>query len=425
MARQLNKAIKKAPTCPNNNRLYLILSTLCLNNKYNIIVFASAMIMKKKNICLLGSTGSIGKNTLEVIKKNNNFFNIKSLASFGNNLSLVKNQINEFNPSIVCIFDESNAAKLKYQIPSYKTKIISGLNGLKEIVSMDDIDLVISAISGKAGVIPTIEAIKNKKDVALANKEVLVSAGDYIKKLVKEHKTKIIPIDSEHNAIFQIIENKKKEDIKKIILTASGGPFYNLKNFNNITPKQALNHPTWSMGPKNSIDSSTLMNKGLEVIEAHFLFSIPFEQIDVLIHPQSLVHGLVEFIDGSTILQMSTTDMKIPIQNAISHPYKIKNKFKNFNFTESFNLTFSPPDLKNFICLELAYDALKKGKSLPCFMNAANEILVQRFLQNKISWLEIGYKLEKLMTSHSIQNMLCLKDILEVEEEAIGKAKII
>ena len=236
---------------------------------------------------------------------------------------------------------------------------MSGIYGLKQIVALEEIDLVVSAISGKAGLIPTIEAIKHKKDIALANKEVLVSAGEYVQKLIYKYQTKLIPIDSEHNAIFQILETKNIKDINKIILTASGGPFYQIDDLTFITPKQALNHPTWSMGTKNSIDSSTLMNKGLEVIEAHFLFSIPVEKIEVLIHPQSLVHGLVEFIDGSVILQMSTTDMKIPIQNALAYPSKIKNKFKNLNFSEVINLNFFPPNLEKFICLQLAYDALK------------------------------------------------------------------
>jgi 1-deoxy-D-xylulose-5-phosphate reductoisomerase len=296
-----------------------------------------------------------------------------------------------------------------------------------EIASLDDIDLVVSSISGVIGLLPTVAAINAGKNIAIANKEILVSAGEYVMNLAKAKNIKIIPIDSEHSGLFQCIENRDKSSIRRLILTASGGPFhgYSRDQLEKVSINQALTHPTWPMGLKNTIDSSTLMNKGLEVIEAFWLFGIDLDKIDVVVHPQSIIHSMVEFIDGSVLAQASVPDMKIPIQYALSYPERLKSNFGYLDFSKKFSLQFFPPDKKTFICLSLAYEALRVGKSFPCYMNAANEILVERFLNKEISWIEIMDKLEKLMSSHTVKNMLNLDSILSIDEEAREKALLI
>jgi 1-deoxy-D-xylulose-5-phosphate reductoisomerase len=378
-----------------------------------------------KKISVLGSTGSIGKNTLSVAREFKNDFDVVALAA-GSNIDLLEQQILEFHPEIVAIFDEDKAVKLKKRITT-KTKVVGGMEGLLELSSYDNTDIVVSAISGSIGLQPTIEAIKAKKNVALANKEVMVAAGEFVTKLAKENNVKILPVDSEHSALFQCLENRDKATIKKIILTASGGPFnkYSKDELNNISIEKALAHPTWPMGLKNTIDSSTLMNKGLEVIEAYWLFDIPLNDIEVVIHPQSIVHSLVEFVDGAVLAQMAVPDMRIPIAYAMAYPDRKAANFSNFDFTKNLTLDFSPPDTDRFGCLALAYHALNVGGSMPCYMNAANEVLVKRFLSKEISWMEIFHKLEQLMSLHTTRNMVNLTSILAIDEEAKEKALLI
>jgi 1-deoxy-D-xylulose-5-phosphate reductoisomerase len=367
-----------------------------------------------KNISILGSTGSVGKNTLEVVKSCN--FTVQALAA-NSNVDLLEAQAHVFKPKLLALYDEKAALELKKRVPNIK--VVSGIEGLKEAASLNEVDLVVAAMSGSVGLIPTIAAINAKKDIAIANKEVLVCAGNLIVDLAKKNKVKLLPVDSEHSAIFQCLERNKKY-VKRIVITASGGPFLNFseEKLRSVSAKEALKHPTYSMGEKISIDSSTLMNKGLEVIEAHFLFSVALEKIEVVIHPQSLVHSFVEFVDGSMLAQVSEPNMKIPIQYALSYPKRIKSDISPFDFVKNGSWQFSPPDLKKFRCLYLAYEALKVGKSMPCYMNGVNEVLVKRFLNNEISWIDISLKLEKLMSSHKLENVLDLDTILEVDKMA-------
>jgi 1-deoxy-D-xylulose-5-phosphate reductoisomerase len=291
----------------------------------------------------------------------------------------------------------------------------------------DDIDIVICAISGNIALLPTMKAIEKGKIIGLANKEVLVSAGELMIKKAREHKAVLLPIDSEHNAIFQCLVGEKKEEIHRLLLTASGGPFFHLSKdqLQKISYKDALLHPTYSMGKKITIDSSTLMNKGLEVIEAHFLFDIPLDRIDVVIHPQSIVHSMVEFIDGSIKAQLSKPDMRVPIQYVLTYPNREKTSGHYFDFTQMHNLQFFPPDFDKFRCLQLAIEALRSKQSYPCYLNAANEILVGRFLNQEISWCDIAKKLDKLMSSHQAVNMLNLEMVFEVDKLARTEAKYI
>ncbi|NGX56494.1 MAG: 1-deoxy-D-xylulose 5-phosphate reductoisomerase [Candidatus Anoxychlamydiales bacterium] len=370
-----------------------------------------------KKISILGSTGSIGKTTLDVIRQNPNLYEVIALSANTNILEIEK-QAREFNPKIIAIFDEKKAKELRKKIPNIK--IVSGLDGLIEIVSLDEVDFVMSSICGFIGLIPTIHAIKKNKTIGLANKEVMVSAGDFVNSLLDKHSAKLIPVDSEHNAIFQCLKNEKTKDVKRIILTASGGPFFNysIEKLSKITLNDALNHPTYKMGKKISVDSSTLMNKGLEIIEAYHLFKLDIDQIDVVIHPQSIIHSFVEFIDGSILAQMSKPNMYIPISYSLSYPNRIKSNIEKFDFIKNDKLSFFQPDLEKFKCLRLAIDAIKEKKSYPCFLNAANEVLVEKFLNKKISYLDISNKLEQLITFHKTKDMLSLDDILEVDKQA-------
>jgi 1-deoxy-D-xylulose-5-phosphate reductoisomerase len=370
-----------------------------------------------KSISILGSTGSIGQNTLEVIKKNQKHFKVVALAAHSNSLLLEK-QIREFNPTIVALFDEERAKCLQRRV---KQKVLSGIEGLKEVATIGD--MIVSAISGSAGVIPTFHAAERGKDIALANKEVLVSAGSLFMEKVKRRGSKLLPIDSEHSAIFQCLEGQKGGQVKRLILTASGGPFYgwSKEQLKEVTLAQALKHPNYLMGKKNTLDSSTLMNKGLEMIEAHFLFGVPLEQIEVVIHPQQLIHSMVEFMDGSILAQMSEPNMQLPIQYALSYPERLP-CLSMFDFTKARVLEFFLPD-KAFICLELAKEALRVGKSLLPYMNKANEVLGKRFLQGEIKWGEIGEKLQKLMSSHRVENVVTLEEVLTIEKKAQKEAQ--
>ncbi len=374
-----------------------------------------------KKICVLGSTGSIGSSTLKVIRDSPHLYKVFSLAAHSNIDELEKQAI-EFKPKIIAVFDEKKAKELKKKLAG--VKIVSSIEGLIEVATHLDVDFVMSAISGSVGLIPTIEAIKTNKVVGLANKEVLVAAGDLVNQLIKRHKATVIPIDSEHSAIFQCLKNENNKAIKRLIITSSGGPFlnYSKEQLKEIVLKDALKHPNFKMGKKITIDSSTMMNKGLEIIEAYHLFNIPQDQINVIVHPEQIIHSMVEFIDGSILAQISEPSMEIPISYALSYPIRESSNINNFDFVKNSKLTFFEPDMEKFLCLSLAILALKIKKSMPCFMNKANEILVARFLENKISWLDIPKKLEKLMSSHTTKNLVDLASILDVEKEATQKA---
>lgn len=369
----------------------------------------------KKYISILGSTGSVGRNTLEVIQSCSNFI-VKALAG-NSNIDLLEKQAYLFKPDLIAVYNEKAASILKKRLPSIK--VVSGIEGLKEAASLEEVDFVVAAMSGSIGLIPTIAAIEANKTVGIANKEVLVCAGKLITDLAKKQNVKLVPIDSEHSAIFQCLENDKKA-VKRLILTASGGPFreFSKERLKKVTFQDALKHPTYAMGQKISIDSSTLMNKGLEVIEAHFLFSVSEKDIEVVVHPQSLVHSFVEFIDGSMLAQISEPNMQIPIRYALSYPKRTRSEIPNFSFLKNSLWEFYPPDLDKFRCLSLAFEALRVGKSMPCYMNGVNETLVSRFLRNEITWMDISVKLEKLMSSHKVENMINLEAILEVDKKA-------
>lgn len=368
-----------------------------------------------KRLALLGSTGSIGTSTIEVVRHLRDQAEIVALAA-GSNIDLLIKQAQELRPKMVALFDASKADTLRKALPG--VEIVTGMEGLEAVATHPDADMVISAISGTTGLQPTIAAIQAGKDVGLANKEALVSGGELVMGLVEKHGVKLLPIDSEHSALFQCLHGENPETVRKLILTASGGPFRGWKReqLEAITVEQALNHPTWSMGAKVTIDSSTLMNKGLEVIEAHWLFGMPPEKIDVIVHPQSIVHSLVEFVDNSLLAQVGEPSMKTPIQYAITYPERKPGSLKPFSFTTL--LEFTPPQRDLFPCLDLAYRAIKTGKSLPCYMNAANEVLVERFLKKEIRWTEISALLQKLMEQHTPISVTTLEEILAVDAQA-------
>lgn len=372
-----------------------------------------------KNIALLGSTGSIGKNALLVARHLN--LSVKALAA-KSNIDLLEQQIKEFSPKIVAVYDKDQALALQKRTP--QTKVVGGMDGLLEAAAYPGADFVLSAMTGAAGILPTATAISHGKSIGLANKEVLVAAGDYITRLALEKGSTLIPIDSEHSSIFQCLQGYSKKDVRRLILTASGGPFLHAseEELNAITIDHALAHPTWNMGPKVTIDSSTLMNKGFELIEAYFLFGIPIEQIEVVIHPQSVIHSWVEFIDGSMLAQASEPNMIFPIQYALTHPERKPGLLPPFDFRKYPALQFFAPDMEKFRCLKLAFEVLRQGGSAPCYLNAVNEVLVQRFINREIHWKDISAKLEHLLARHSVQPALDLETILQVDQEAREEA---
>ncbi len=376
-----------------------------------------------KRIALLGSTGSIGVNTLKVAAHLESEIEVVALAA-GSNIDILEKQYREFKPQVLAVFDKEKAAELQRRLP--EVDVLAGDEGLKAVAMCEAANYVVSAISGTKGLLPTALAIKAKKDIGLANKETLVSGGELIKKLAKENSVNILPIDSEHSAIFQCLQGQEKQAVSKIILTASGGPFreFSKEQLENVTIADALNHPTWNMGKKITIDSSTLMNKGLEVIEAHFLFDVEPENIDVVIHPQSIIHSMVEFVDHSIIAQMGDPNMITPIQYALTYPKRRKGMLKSFDFSKNGTLEFFKPDLDKFLCLKLAFDALKEGGSMPAYMNAANEELVMRFLRSEISWLDIGKKLGNLMESHEKIAVDSIESVLEIDKLARKEANL-
>ncbi|MCX7988858.1 MAG: 1-deoxy-D-xylulose-5-phosphate reductoisomerase [Thermodesulfovibrio sp.] len=375
-----------------------------------------------KRIVILGSTGSIGKSALDVIRKFPDKFKVIGLAA-RSSINILEEQIREFKPKYVAVYEKKAWNELKKKIKNIE--IMHGTEGICQLAKETEADIILSAIVGAAGLLPTFEAVLAGKTIALANKESLVMAGELIKKTAKKTSAKIIPVDSEHSAVFQCINGCNQPYIKKIWLTASGGPFRGMKkdDIENVTPQEALNHPKWKMGKRITIDSATLMNKGFEVIEAHYLFDIKAENIGVLIHPQSIVHCLVEFIDGTYIAQMSNPDMKAPIALALSLPERLPDIVKPIDWTVTNHLQFEMPDTDLFPCLNLAYEALKTGGSMPAVLNAADEVVVEAFLAGKLKFNSIYKIIKKIMNAHKVFPISSIEDVLEADSWARKMAK--
>lgn len=369
-----------------------------------------------KNITILGSTGSIGVSTLEIVSVHPDRFRVIAMTA-GKNLELFLRQIRQFKPRIAAVASNDDVPRLKEMCSGLDITILGGVEGLIAAATAEDTEMVVAAIVGAAGLVPTAAAIRAGKDIALANKETLVTAGHIFIDLVAEFGVKLFPVDSEHSAIFQSIEGHRNEDIKKIILTASGGPFLDTpaEEMSAVTVREALNHPNWNMGKKITIDSATMMNKGLEVIEASWLFNTPVEKIQVNIHPQSIIHSMVEYIDGCVIAQLGTPDMKAPIAYALAYPERIETGVKSLDLTTFSGLTFSNPDHDKFRCLELAYRAISSGESMPAVMNAANEIAVAEFLEGRIGFTRIADIIEQTMNAHSAHNLRSIDEVLQVD----------
>lgn len=373
---------------------------------------------KIKNIAILGSTGSIGTQALEVIGENPSLFNAYVLTAYSNAFLLIQQAL-QFKPAYAIICDKGKYEEVLSALAHTTTKVLAGIEAINEIITHPEIDMVITAMVGFAGLEPTIAAIKAGKDIALANKETLVVAGELITGLAKQHNVKILPVDSEHSAIYQCLAGEEGNAIEKIILTASGGPFRGKTSafLADVTRENALKHPNWVMGAKITIDSATLMNKGLEVIEAKWLFNLEAKQVDVIVHPQSIIHSMVQFEDGSIKAQMGLPDMKLPIQYALTHPARLKNNFKRFDFTAYPNLTFEKPDMETFRNLGLAFEALGRGGNMPCIINAANEVAVAAFLSNTISFLAMSVVIETSMQHISYKTHPTLDDYLNTDKE--------
>ena len=364
-----------------------------------------------KNIAVLGATGSIGRNTLEIIKSFPNKFKVTAISGKAN-IGLLEKQIDQFHPKFVVVMDEKTRNQLRHSISDKKVKIEYGCENLIKISTLDEVDILVSAITGITGLMPTLEAIKKRKHIAIAAKELLVTAGEIMLKEVKEKGVKFLPVDSEHNAIFQCLDGKSKKDIKRIILTASGGPFYKEKNLHNISPEQALAHPVWKMGRKISIDSATLMNKGLEVIEAHWLFGIDISKIEIIIHPECIIHSMVEFIDGSVFALLGIPDMKMPIQYALTYPERMPTQLEPLDLTKISQFHFSVPNFDKFPCLKLAYEAGTICGTMPAVLNSANDVAVNLFLKKKIKFSDIPKIIEKVMNKHNVIQNPCIDHIL-------------
>jgi len=373
----------------------------------------------RKRIAVLGSTGSIGKSTLQIARHLNEELEIVALAA-KSNVDLLEAQAREFSPKLLALYDPDAALLLQKRLPHIP--VLAGMDGLKAVASFSGADFTMLAMTGSAGLRPAIAAIEAGKQIGLANKEALVCAGELISSLARKKGVELLPVDSEHCALFQCLRGEKREQVRRLILTASGGPFRNRSELGSVTLEDAMAHPNYKMGPKVTIDSSTLMNKGLEMIEARWLYDIDPARVEALIHPEQRIHSCVEFIDGSILAQMSEPDMLLPIQYALTYPERKQGLMPPYDFLKNGTLTFFPPNKEKFLCLQLAIDAMKAGKSYPCFLNAANEVLVERFLQKKIGWTEIGIKLEKLISSHEAQNLLNLEAILEIDASAREQA---
>ena len=374
-----------------------------------------------KRLAILGSTGSIGGNTLEIAGRYREEFEVLALAA-GTNLPLLREQIRAFKPRLVSVLDQEHAHALKGE----GVEVVYGEEGLIRAATFPGVDLVVSAVVGSVGVLPLLAAIDAGKDIALANKEAMVMAGEIIMQKAQEKGAAILPIDSEHSAIFQALGSRMGgEGIKRIILTASGGPLYNrpAEAFKKVSPQEALAHPVWQMGPKVSVDSATLMNKGLEVIEAHWFFRVPPERIEVLIHPQGVVHSLVEYVDSSIIAQLSIPDMRIPIAYALSYPKRLAMELPHLNLVELNHLSFDPPDCEKFPSLKLAYEALATGGTMPAVLNAANEAAVEAFLQGRIGFDQIPHVVASTMNGHKATPLREVEAVLEADQWAKEKAQ--
>ena len=371
-----------------------------------------------KNISILGSTGSIGTNTLDVVRSNPSRFRVIAMAC-GSNLSLFKEQILEFKPLCVSVREEKDVSSLKNALSGLKEipEIYFGEAGAVKVATHPQVHTVLSSIVGAAGLVPTLRAIEAKKEVALANKETMVVAGEMMSAAAKKAGVSIFPVDSEHSAIFQCLQGQNKKEVNRLILTASGGPFRSktMEELEQVTLAQALKHPNWSMGAKITIDSASLMNKGLEVIEARWLFDVPVEQIDVVIHPQSVIHSMVEFVDGSVIAQLGIPDMRGPIAYALSYPERLPNNLPTLDFFKVKELQFYEPDTTRFECLKLAKEALQKGGDAPCVLNAANEVAVAAFLKEEIRFLDIPKLVSQVLNSHRVQAADQLEKLLKVD----------
>ena len=370
-----------------------------------------------KKIAILGSTGSIGTQTLEVVRENKDI-EVLGLAA-GNNIKLLERQIREFHPKMAAVWSEERAKELRENVKDLNIKIVSGMEGLIELSVMEESEILVTAIVGMIGIRPTIEAIKAGKDIALANKETLVTAGHIIMPLAKEYQVAILPVDSEHSAIFQSLQGGQEKALHKILLTASGGPFRQKtrEELLNIQVEDALKHPNWEMGRKITIDSSTLVNKGVEVTEAKWLFDVSLDQIEVVVHPQSIIHSMVEYVDGAIIAQLGTPDMKLPIQYALYYPERRFLPGDRLDFAALSKLTFEKPDMETFYGLRLAFEAGKEGGSLPTVFNAANELAVSKFLERKIKYLEIPEIIEHCMQAHKTIADPSVDEILQTEQE--------
>ncbi len=367
-----------------------------------------------KGLIILGSTGSIGVQALQVC--DNLQIEVVSLIAHSN-VQLMAEQIQQYRPKVAALYDEKAAEELRKLVPPHQTRILKGLPGVLEAVVHPDADTVLTSVVGIAGLLPTLTAIEAGKHIALSNKETLVTAGALVMEAARKKGVRLLPVDSEHSAIFQSLSGNRPLDISKLILTASGGPFrgYSLEQLQKVTLEQALNHPNWSMGSKITIDSATMMNKGLEVIEAMWLFDVPPENIEVVVHPQSIIHSMVEYRDGSIMAQLGAPDMRVPIQLALTWPERHPNPYKRIQFSEISKLTFEKPDLETFKALKLAFEAARIGGTLPCAMNAANEVAVDLFLKGRITFLEIAELIERVMDMHIVNSRPVLNDIIDTD----------
>jgi 1-deoxy-D-xylulose-5-phosphate reductoisomerase len=379
-----------------------------------------------KRLAILGSTGSIGVNTLDIVRQFPERFKVISLSA-GLNTQLLKQQIVQFRPKVVSVLNKELSETLQRELSNLPVEIVHGVEGLIQVATHSEVDQVVSAIVGAVGLIPTLSAIKTRKAIALANKESLVMAGKIVMDEAKRNNVQIFPVDSEHSAIFQALLGHQKEDVHRLILTASGGPFLNLpiSRLQEVTVKEALSHPHWEMGKKITIDSASLMNKGLEVIEAHWLFNIPVEKIVVQIHPQSVVHSMVEYIDGSIVAQMGIADMRIPIAYALSFPQRLNLKLSPLDLSQTGGLTFFPPDPERFPCLKLAYRSIEIGETMPAILNAANEIGVNAFLEGSLKFTEVPLLLKRVMEEHEVKSVHTVEDILKADHWARERSKAI
>ncbi len=379
---------------------------------------------KKKQIAILGSTGSIGTQALQVIKEHSDVFEIYALTA-NNNVELLIKQAREFQPEVVVVANEEKYSILKEALSDLPVKVWAGQDAIAQVVQSEPIDIVLTAMVGYSGLKPTISAIKAGKTIALANKETLVVGGELIVRLALENRTPILPVDSEHSAIFQCLAGEMENPVEKIILTASGGPFrqFTKEQLLYVTKEQALKHPNWDMGAKVTIDSASLMNKGFEMIEAKWLFGVEPEQIDVLVHPQSIIHSMVQFADSSVKAQLGLPDMRLPIQYALSYPKRLSSSFERLDFEKYASLTFEKPDTNRFRNLGFAYEAIRMGGNMPCILNAANEIAVAAFLQDKISFLQMSDVIENTMRIVSFFKSPQYEDYVQTDAEARAKAE--